>query len=320
MNHSFNIEIAEKLGIEKAVLVEHIAFWQKKNIANEKHNHDGHYWTYSSAAAFAEIFPYMKKKSIERWLRDMENEGILKSANYNKLKMDKTKWYTLVSDWICPLYSMPQNEAPCLKMRDGELENEAPIPDINTDNKPPIVPQEDIDEIYKIYPGKCKINDRSTGKCAKDKERILKLFKSGLNKEIIIKVLNAYLHDCKKSGTPLKNFATLLNNFPDPESMMDVAPEDRPVTIYKKTMTLDEWKDYIPLRDARNDLDFDMKVERLRGIEDNDKFYDKIIDLCIFVKACEILHGITRVVPYDLLTLAGEIKKKKLSEQDPVDI
>ena len=37
MNHSFNVEIATRLkSADKAVMIEHLAFWIKKNISNNK--------------------------------------------------------------------------------------------------------------------------------------------------------------------------------------------------------------------------------------------------------------------------------------------
>ena len=36
MNHSFNVDIAKKYGIEKAVLLENFSFWIAKNKANKK--------------------------------------------------------------------------------------------------------------------------------------------------------------------------------------------------------------------------------------------------------------------------------------------
>ena len=45
MNHSFNIELAEKYGVECAIVIENLAFWIKKNEANNKNLYDNRYWT-----------------------------------------------------------------------------------------------------------------------------------------------------------------------------------------------------------------------------------------------------------------------------------
>ena len=39
-NHSFNINVAVKIGIEKAILMQNIAFWIERNKANEVNFYD----------------------------------------------------------------------------------------------------------------------------------------------------------------------------------------------------------------------------------------------------------------------------------------
>ena len=94
MNHSFNVEIAEKYGMEKAVLLENFYFWIKKNKANNKNLYEGRYYTYNTAEAFAELFPYIKERRIAQLLREMENEdNLLLSGQF--FNYDRTKSYTL---------------------------------------------------------------------------------------------------------------------------------------------------------------------------------------------------------------------------------
>ena len=51
MVHHFNIEIAEKLGIEEAILYQNIEFWTEKNKANNQEMINGYTWTYNSYEA-----------------------------------------------------------------------------------------------------------------------------------------------------------------------------------------------------------------------------------------------------------------------------
>lgn len=94
MNHSFSVEVAEKFGIEKAVILENFYFWIRKNKANKKNIHDGRCYTYNTAEAFAELFPYIKERKIAQLLREMENEdNLLISGQF--FNYDRTKSYTL---------------------------------------------------------------------------------------------------------------------------------------------------------------------------------------------------------------------------------
>ena len=94
MNHSFNVEIAKQYGIEKAVILENFYFWIKKNQANKKNMHGGKAYTFNTASAFAELFPYIKERQIAKLLREMESEDdLLLSGQFNNY--DRTKSYTL---------------------------------------------------------------------------------------------------------------------------------------------------------------------------------------------------------------------------------
>ena len=59
MIHTFDSEIAEKYGVNCAILLQFIFFWCEKNKANGKHFYDGHYWTYNSRKALQSLFPYL---------------------------------------------------------------------------------------------------------------------------------------------------------------------------------------------------------------------------------------------------------------------
>lgn len=97
MKHIFDVDLATEHGIEKAVILENIVYWVRKNEANDTHKgDDGEYYTYNSAKAFAELFPYIKNRRMEELLRQMEQDGLIKSRNdMNQTTWDKTKWYTI---------------------------------------------------------------------------------------------------------------------------------------------------------------------------------------------------------------------------------
>lgn len=135
MEHSFDIEIAQEFGIQCAIILKNIYFWIEKNKANEKHFHDGKYWTYNSIKAMTELFPYMSKNTINRALDKLESAGLIVTGNFNGVAYDRTKWYALtnVGYSICEKteYHLP-------KIRNEITQSQKPIPDINTYNKPNI--------------------------------------------------------------------------------------------------------------------------------------------------------------------------------------
>lgn len=133
MDHHFNVQVAVKTSVEKAVLMKNIEYWIDKNKANNKHNYEGFYWTYNSCEAFSELFPYMSAKKISRLLNELEKDGYIKTGNYNKKGYDRTKWYTLLNSY----YSIAQKwEMDSTKTGNGIPENGQPIPNNKPDSKP----------------------------------------------------------------------------------------------------------------------------------------------------------------------------------------
>ena len=92
--HNFDTRIAKKYGVPEAVVLWNICYWQNKNEANNVNFHDGRYWTYNSVSAFTEIFHYLSPKQISRILLKLEKEKAIVSGRYNKMKIDRTKWYS----------------------------------------------------------------------------------------------------------------------------------------------------------------------------------------------------------------------------------
>ena len=132
MNHSFNVEIAKKYGIEKAILIENFYFWVIKNKANKKNIHEGRAYTYNTAEALSELFPYIKTRKIASILREMEYEdNLILSGQF--MKYDRTKSYTL-SDIALPYFESSNiqklnNET----YQNDTMENQKKVSCLNTD-------------------------------------------------------------------------------------------------------------------------------------------------------------------------------------------
>lgn len=137
----FSQEDAIKYGVENAIILYNLKFWIIKNKANGVNFFDNHYWTYNSGSAFAKLFPFWNDQKIRRHLRELEELGVIKSANHNKNKMDKTKWYCVVDESFMSDIEEESSSASCeetidcseankdcLKTNNGVLNNEQAIP------------------------------------------------------------------------------------------------------------------------------------------------------------------------------------------------
>ena len=76
-----------------------------------------------------------------------------------------------------------------------------------------------IDRMYLIYPTRCPKRNASLGKTKKDKERIRKLLKC-YSMEEIERVFKHEIEE-KYEKQYMQNFSTFLNNFPDPNALVD---------------------------------------------------------------------------------------------------
>lgn len=95
MRYSFDSDVAVKVGVPGAVILNNLFYWIKHNEANETNFHDGTYWTYNSVKAFCELMPFWSKNTLNRTLTKLEKEGYIKTGNYNKSAYNRTKWYAL---------------------------------------------------------------------------------------------------------------------------------------------------------------------------------------------------------------------------------
>lgn len=125
--HSFDPSIAQQVGVNAAVIYQNIVWWAEKNAANDKHGHDGLWWTYNSIAAFAELFPYLTGKQIRVALDKLEAAYLIVSGNFNKSPYDRTKWYA-------PTCLICHSHLP--KKANQSAEKGEPIPDSKPDIKP----------------------------------------------------------------------------------------------------------------------------------------------------------------------------------------
>ena len=168
--HHFDIDIAEKYGVNAAIILNNMYFWIKKNEANNVNFYDGCYWTYNSVKAFCDLFPYLSKSQITTALKKLESAGVIKTGNYNKSAYDRTTWYAFtemgnellgIADSKNKKSISDFNEMDFENIENGKSENSKPIPYENPNIK------QLVEEVVLLYNSICvsfskvqKISDR----------------------------------------------------------------------------------------------------------------------------------------------------------------
>lgn len=127
-----NTDLALVLGdLNEAIILNQLNYWLEVNKKADKNFIDGKYWVYNSYAEWRENdFPYWSEKTIQRTFTRLENKGIVISANYNKMCIDKTKWYSInfevLEEMIKSYDSNKISEEDKMSCREGQYDR--PIP------------------------------------------------------------------------------------------------------------------------------------------------------------------------------------------------
>lgn len=208
--HSFNKLFAKKYGIEEAIIFNDLYFWCLHNKQNNQNlfisekepeeTRKPRYWTYNSCEAFAANYDYINKSKIYRVLKHLEEEGLIISDEFNKLKFDRTKWYAITekgedehnrccSEMNNQLY---QNESPIFrneksefsKMKNEIFQNETTIPDIKPDTEP--TSNTDIQQSDSESVSEKKVEKESKKKSS-----------TTYPKEYYLEIRKAYYENCK---------------------------------------------------------------------------------------------------------------------------
>lgn len=140
MIYQFDTDLAAEFGVDEAILISHLIFWINKNAANERHYHDGRYWTYSSIEGFSRIFMFWSVGQIHRILKSLKEQDVIIKGNFNDTAYDRTAWYAFTDSFL------QNHKIHFLKSKNGSAENEKCIDidnktdkniDINRDNNIP---------------------------------------------------------------------------------------------------------------------------------------------------------------------------------------
>lgn len=95
--HKFDVDDAKKYGIEKAILLEHLKFHQQSNEGNELLQIDGKSFAFIKPSTIEKMYPYMNYKSVQRWLNELEEDGVIESCKPKAKQGNHLKYYHVKS-------------------------------------------------------------------------------------------------------------------------------------------------------------------------------------------------------------------------------
>ncbi len=89
--------------VHEAIILQQVQYW----LSRSNFVFNGRKWVYNTLDEWHAQFPWITKKSVGDKFRSLEKKGILIVGNFNKLKYDRTKWYSIDYD---KLNSLINNE------------------------------------------------------------------------------------------------------------------------------------------------------------------------------------------------------------------
>lgn len=203
--------LARLIGLNEAIILQQVHYWLQRS----NNIRDGYRWVYNSYPEWYKQMPIWKSETTMRTaFKNLEKKGLLITANYNKAKFDKTKWYRINYEKL----SLLENEARSAKnwqtknqdLADGSAKNwqtntkRLPETTSETTNKHSASPsnaqsvsqlEEEFEEVWSKYPNK------------KGKKQAFNHYKAWRNasvkhtNEYLLDQLNKYLVYCQQNNS-----------------------------------------------------------------------------------------------------------------------
>ncbi len=114
-------ELAVKVGLNEALFLQQVHYWLNKS----NKFYEGRTWIYNTVSDWSKQFPFWSERTIRRIIGNLEKQEILIIGNFNKLKMDRTQWYSINHEKLEELdnQAFDENVTPCGQSDHMEVDN-----------------------------------------------------------------------------------------------------------------------------------------------------------------------------------------------------
>lgn len=82
---------------DQAIMVDQLLNWQqeKARINDPEAFHEGTWWVYMPIRAWQEQLSWISERTIQRYLKELNELGLIRIGNFNPNRYDRTRWYTV---------------------------------------------------------------------------------------------------------------------------------------------------------------------------------------------------------------------------------
>lgn len=84
-------KLATLIGLPESIFLQQLHYWtgHSTNVI------DGNRWVYNSVKEWKKQFPFWSERTIQRVIKNLESSDLIIIGNFNKLPIDRTKWYRI---------------------------------------------------------------------------------------------------------------------------------------------------------------------------------------------------------------------------------
>lgn len=102
--------LAVKIGLNEAIVLQQAHYWLGKT----SHIFDGFNWFYKTYDDWQMEFPFWSSRTVRRVINSLESQGyLISTSEYNKLPIDKTKWYRINYEKLMDSTCVQNDQSEC---------------------------------------------------------------------------------------------------------------------------------------------------------------------------------------------------------------
>jgi len=127
-------DLAKVIGLNEAIVIQQIHYWIEINKSKNINFYEDKHWTYNTMVQWQEEFPFWSIETVKRTFKKLRDKNLLLIGNFNKLKIDRTLWYTINYSELEKIMGITNRQnALCQNETMEKHKKTQPIPKISTE-------------------------------------------------------------------------------------------------------------------------------------------------------------------------------------------
>jgi hypothetical protein len=100
---------AKAVGTSEALVFGQIYYWCKVYSKDSEHYKDGRVWVFNTYEGWQAQIENLSLSTVKRSLKNLEASGLIVTGKYNKINIDRTKWYSVQLDTLYEKFPYMKN-------------------------------------------------------------------------------------------------------------------------------------------------------------------------------------------------------------------